>query len=52
VTHYTSLDAYPPRHRFPDAFESGRYVALNGGYCFDWPWVTTTRRLPSYDAVR
>jgi phytanoyl-CoA hydroxylase len=47
VTHYTSLGAYPAEHRFPDAFENKRYIGINGGYAFDYPWVADSRQLPS-----
>lgn len=49
VTHYTSLEGYPPAHRRPD--ESG--LAENGGHAYDYPWLDTSRRkLPSQSRVR
>jgi phytanoyl-CoA hydroxylase len=51
VTHYTSLSAYPPDHRFPEAFEKKRMTSLNGGYVFDHPWVHDERELPSWKVL-
>jgi phytanoyl-CoA hydroxylase len=51
VTHYTSLDAYPPEHMRPDALERGLFTMLNGGYVFDHPWVDDARQLPSWSAL-
>ncbi len=52
VTHYTSLDAYPERLRYPDALAAHRYVTSDGGYAFDLPWREGARVLPSYAALR
>lgn len=44
VTHYTSLEAYPKEHRRP----GGEGLALNGGYAYDYPWLSQNRgQLPS-----
>lgn len=48
VTHYTSMQAYPEAHKFPDAAESSRFTELNGGYVFDKPWLKSNRSLPSW----
>ena len=48
VTHFTSLGAYPPDHRFPGALEKGRHTSEHGGYVFDHPWVKDSRELPSW----
>ncbi len=48
VTHYTSLDAYPKAHMYPDAFATQRLTHLNGGYVFDKPWVNDAKALPSW----
>lgn len=48
VSHYTSLDAYPPGHQFPKAMKKKLYTKLNGGYVFDKPWVATEKTLPSW----
>jgi len=50
VTHYTSLDAYPPMHMRPNALKTGDYYAENGGYAFHLPWLKSTARLPSWTA--
>ena len=49
ITHYTSLRAYPRAHMKPDAFETGAFVFENGGYAFEYPWLTSTARLPSWE---
>jgi phytanoyl-CoA hydroxylase len=49
VTHYTSLRAYPRAHMKPDAFESGAFVSENSGYAFEYPWLTSEARLPSWE---
>lgn len=49
VTHYTSLSAHPQTHRKPDAIENSAGVFLNGGFAFDYPWLRSTQRLPSYE---
>ena len=48
VTHFTSLGAYPPDHRFPRAMEKGLYTTAHGGYVFEHPWVKDRRELPSW----
>jgi ectoine hydroxylase-related dioxygenase (phytanoyl-CoA dioxygenase family) len=50
VTHYTSLEAYRPDHMHPDALTTGAYHAENGGYAFDYPWLTHPAKLPSWPA--
>ena len=48
VTHYTSLEGYPPAHRRPD----GSGLAENGGHAYDYPWLDAHRRkLPSQSRV-
>lgn len=47
VTHYTSLEAYPPPHMHKNALETGASVTENGGYSFDLPWLKNTLKLPS-----
>lgn len=39
VTHYTSLEAYPPAHMKPGALKEGHFLLENGGYVFDLPWI-------------
>jgi hypothetical protein len=51
VTHYTSLGSYPPDHRFADAFENNRHTFINGGYCFEHPWVHDAHELPSWSTL-
>lgn len=48
VTHYTSLAAYPAEHMKPAALERKLYQAANGAYCFDFPWLIKTNKLPSH----
>ncbi len=48
VTHYTSLEGYPPAHMKPGALETGAYISENGGFAFDFPWLTSPARLPSW----
>ncbi|WP_423679142.1 MULTISPECIES: phytanoyl-CoA dioxygenase family protein [unclassified Undibacterium] len=48
VTHFTSLDAYPPEHKHPSAKNGSGAVVENGGYCFDYPWLKQTNKLPSW----
>ncbi len=50
VTHYTSLEAYPPAHMKPDAIQNGAYFSQYGGYAFDLPWITHQAKLPSWSA--
>jgi phytanoyl-CoA hydroxylase len=52
VTHYTSLAAYPSEHMKPDALKLGAYQTANGAYCFDFPWLVQTNKLPSHFADR
>ena len=52
VTHYTSLRAYPRAHMKPDALGTGAYVFENGGYAFEYPWLTSKARLPSWNGQR
>lgn len=47
VTHYTSLQSYPPEHMKPDAIRSGWISKDNGGYVFEYPWLDHPRQLPS-----
>jgi len=49
VTHYTALDSYPPLHMRPNAIAEGHCLHENGGYVFDFPWVKTIHRLPSWN---
>ena len=48
VTHYTSLEAYPPAFKTKDAFERGAYFTQHGGYVFDFPWALNGPKLPSW----
>jgi phytanoyl-CoA hydroxylase len=48
VTHYTSLDGYPPAFKTKDAFERGDYFTQHGGYVFDFPWALNAPKLPSW----
>jgi phytanoyl-CoA hydroxylase len=48
ITHYTSLRAYPRAHMKADALESGAYLFENGGYAFEYPWLESSARLPSW----
>jgi phytanoyl-CoA hydroxylase len=50
VTHYTSLDAYPPLHKHSDAAHGAGAWEENGGFCFDYPWLTNPNRLPSFSS--
>jgi ectoine hydroxylase-related dioxygenase (phytanoyl-CoA dioxygenase family) len=43
VTHYTSLQGYPPAHRRAD----GAGVSAHGGFAYDYPWLCNPRQLPS-----
>jgi len=48
VTHYTSLDAYPPLHRHRHAKAGDGAVVESGGYAFEYPWLKSKRKLPSW----
>lgn len=41
VTHYTSQEGYPAAHRRIDS----KGLSENGGYAFDYPWLSESRRL-------
>jgi hypothetical protein len=45
VTHYTSLDSYPNDFKVDD--EKNR-VCINGSYCFEYPWVINSKKLPTW----
>lgn len=47
VTHYTSLEAYPPGHRQTGAPELGARFQAHGGYVFSYPWLVDPKQLPS-----
>jgi phytanoyl-CoA hydroxylase len=47
VTHYCPLASYPDLHMKPNAITEGHCLRENGGYVFDFPWVTNPNRLPS-----
>jgi phytanoyl-CoA hydroxylase len=49
VTHYTSLEGYPPGHMKPGAMSNGAYICVNGGYAFELPWQESLRKLPSWE---
>jgi phytanoyl-CoA hydroxylase len=51
VTHYTSLQAYPPEHMKPNALRAGHYQTANGAYCFDFPWLRQSNKLPSHGGL-
>jgi phytanoyl-CoA hydroxylase len=51
VTHYTSLRSYPAAHAKPEALETRAYVSEHGGYSFEYPWLESDRRLPSWQRV-
>ncbi|MBU3585176.1 phytanoyl-CoA dioxygenase family protein [Polynucleobacter sp. AM-26B4] len=45
VTHYTSLDSYPDDFKVSD---ENKFVHQNSGYCFEYPWVINSKKLPSW----
>lgn len=45
VTHYTSLNSYPDDFR---VWNEDRCLISNGGYCFEYPWVLNSPKLPSW----
>lgn len=47
VTHYTSLQAYPPHHLKPGAPKSGYISNAHGGYVFEYSWQHDLKQLPS-----
>ncbi len=47
VTHYTSLQAYPPLHMKPGAPALGAIHSAHGGHVLEYPWLTEVRQLPS-----
>lgn len=51
VTHYTSLQAYPPDHKKPGAPETGWISNDNGGYVFEYPWLHDPKQLPSAEQL-
>ncbi len=48
VTRFTSLDAYPAGHKHDSARHGKGAIVENGGYCFDYPWLKQTNKLPSW----
>lgn len=50
VTHYTSLEGYPPFHKKPDAIHGKGAVVENDGYCFEYPWIRSSKKLPSWES--
>ncbi|MFT3929005.1 MAG: phytanoyl-CoA dioxygenase family protein [Spongiibacteraceae bacterium] len=48
VTHYTSLLGYPDIHKLPSARNGKGLLLENGGYCFDYPWISNPNKLPSW----
>ena len=48
VTHFTSLDAYPPDFMKKNAVKAGECVERNGGYVFFYPWTIHPAKLPSW----
>jgi phytanoyl-CoA hydroxylase len=52
VTHYTSLDAYPPAHLKPAAPEGGWIAREHGGYVFEYSWLSKQNQLPSIELYR
>lgn len=51
VTHYCPLSAVPDWMMKPNALDEGHYFTLNGGYVMDFPWITSSNKLPSYLAL-
>ena len=51
VSHYCSLESYPALHMKPNAITGGHCLHENGGYVFDFPWVTSPNQLPSKNAL-
>ena len=45
VTHYTSLDSYPDDFKVKS---EDKCLVNHGGYCFEYPWVLASRKLPSW----
>lgn len=52
VSHYCPLGAVPSWMIKPNALEAGHYFSHNGGFVIDSPWITSSRKLPSYDRLR
>ncbi|MFT3729157.1 MAG: phytanoyl-CoA dioxygenase family protein [Terricaulis sp.] len=48
VTHFTSLPDLPEWMRQPMAEMRGLGVFNNGGYAFEYPWLSGRRKLPSW----
>jgi hypothetical protein len=52
VTHYTSMRGYPAEHMKPDAMRAAHFLSAHGAYCFDFPWLRQTNKLPSFQDPR
>jgi phytanoyl-CoA hydroxylase len=48
VTHYTSKNSHPRLHKHPDADETGKFYAENGGIFYYPPWTEGWNKLPSW----
>jgi phytanoyl-CoA hydroxylase len=48
VTHYTSLSAYPDGFAVPGAEPGHHCVSRGGGFVFEYPWVLSAPKLPSW----